>query len=93
MSTKKNTAKTKVKQVFNQAKASLKLLEYFEMGTLAKAGSMTNDKLLAALRKIGVSSADDVESLRLRVERLEAEVSTLRSGHGPSTLNDKIPQA
>lgn len=94
MAVKKSVSKTKAKmtEVLNQAKASLKVFENFEKETLAKAKtfvkipvagnpkSITNEKILASLRKIGVCTQKDLESLRLRIEKLEGEVASLKSG-------------
>lgn len=94
MAVKKSVSKTKAKmtEVINQAKASLKVLENFEKETLAKAKTfvkipiagnpktLTNDKILASLKKVGVSTQDDLESLRLRIEKLEGEIASLKSG-------------
>jgi len=75
-----------------QAKQSLKILESIEKETLAKAKNfvkipvpgdpkkMTNDKILASLRKIGVAAESDVESLRLRIEKLEAQLAIQNEG-------------
>lgn len=94
MAVKKSVSKTKAKmtEVFNQAKASLKVLENFEKETLAKAKTFvkipvsrnsktltTNEKILASLKKVGVSTQDDLASLRLRIEKLEGELASLKS--------------
>lgn len=72
-------AKGKVTEVINQAKeqakASLKILESIPLDRKA----LTNEKILVSLKKMGVATADDVESLRLRIERLEGELNVLKS--------------
>lgn len=86
---KKSAAKTKtkVKEVLNQAKASLRILEALEKETR----SATSEKLFTALKKMGIATADDVESLRIRLENLEAEVAAIRSSQGAS-VGENIPQ-
>lgn len=93
MAKKMSVSKTKAKmtQVFNQAKESLKLLETFEKETLAKAKTfvkipipgnpktLTNETILASLKKIGVCTQHEMDSLRLRVEKLEGELASLKS--------------
>lgn len=76
--------KQKVTQVFNQARESLKLLESLEKETLAKARSfikiplptdhrrLTNERILASLKKLGVATHSEVTQLKARVEKLEA---------------------
>src|SRR4051812_38587865 len=84
-----NTRK-KVSQVFNQAKTqakeSLKLFEMIEKETLAKAKNLvkipnqaerrklTNEKIVASLRKMGLATQTEVDELRARVEDLESRL-------------------
>jgi polyhydroxyalkanoate synthesis regulator phasin len=89
MATKKNLSATKekVSKVINQAKESLKILETLERETLAKAKSfvkipsaadgrrLTNDKILASLRRLGVAAQSEVDALRARVEKLEGDLA------------------
>lgn len=89
--TRKNLANTKEKvaRVFNQAKDSLKLLETLEKETITKARSfmkipsasetrrMTNEHILASLRRIGVADASQVAALEKRVSELESQVAAL----------------
>ena len=89
--------KKRMNKVIDQAKQSFKILETLEKETLAKAKEfvkipiygdpkkMTNDKILASLRKIGLASQSEVDSLRLRVEKLEAQLA-LVSQSGDDTL-------
>lgn len=91
--------KKRVNKVIDQAKQSLKILETLEKETLAKAKNfikipipgdpkkMTNDKILASLRKLGVATQSEVDSLRLRVEKLEAQIAL-----AAETANDTLPQ-
>jgi polyhydroxyalkanoate synthesis regulator phasin len=82
--------KKRVGKVIKQAKQSLKILETLEKETFAKAktfasmipsgGSdaakkMTNDKILSSLRKLGVPTQAEVDALRARIEKLEAELT------------------
>jgi hypothetical protein len=85
-SAKKNLSNTKQKvtDFFHQAKDSLKILETFEKETIAKAKSfvkipnsterkrMTNERILAGLKKIGVATQEEVNALKVKVQRLEA---------------------
>jgi hypothetical protein len=91
--------KKRVNKVIDQARQSLKILETLEKETLAKAKSfikipiygdskkMTNDKILASLKKLGVASQSEIDSLRLRVEKLEAQIAL-----AAETTNDTLPQ-
>ncbi len=91
--------KKRVNKVIDQAKQSLKILETLEKETISKARNfikipisgdprkLTNDKILASLRKLGVSSQTEVDSLRMRVEKLEAQLA-LQTQHE----NDTLPQ-
>jgi polyhydroxyalkanoate synthesis regulator phasin len=86
-----------IDQAIDQAKQSLKILEALEKETLAKAKEfvkipisgdpkkLTNDKILASLRKIGLASQTEVDSLRMRVEKLEAQLALLNQ-RGDDTL-------
>jgi hypothetical protein len=89
--------KKRVNKVIDQAKQSLKILETLEKETLAKAKDfvkipisgdprkMTNEKILASLKKLGVATQAEVDSLRLRVEKLEAQLA-LQSESAEDTL-------
>lgn len=84
MSARKNVAKAKAKvtQVLTTARESLKLLEALEKDTVARAKAyvrMPVPMSIASLRKLGLASAGEVESLRLRVERLEAQITVMES--------------
>src|SRR4051812_34981228 len=92
MAMKKRVNKV-IDQAKQSAKQSLKILETLEKETLAKAKNfvkipisgdpkkMTNDKIMASLRKLGVASQSEVDSLRLRLEKLEAKIA-LQSDDG-----------
>jgi tRNA(Ile)-lysidine synthase TilS/MesJ len=89
--------KKRVNKVIDQAKQSFKLLEALEKETFARAKEfvkipiygdpkkMTNEKILASLRKIGLASQAEVDSLRLRVEKLEAQL-TMATRNDDDTL-------
>jgi polyhydroxyalkanoate synthesis regulator phasin len=89
--------KKRVGKVIDQAKQSLKILEMLEKETLSKAKNfvkasgdtkkLTNDKILASLKKLGVPSQSEVDALRSRVEKLEAQLAL----HQEETMNE-IPQ-
>ena len=86
-----------------QARQSLKILEALEKETLAKAKNfvkipipgdpkkMTNDKILSSLKKLGVATESEVESLRLRVEKLEAQLA-LQTEESPEGSSAAFPQ-
>ena len=100
---KKSASKTKqkVSEVFNQAKESLKLFETLERETIKKAKKLmhippaaerrklTNDKILAGLKKVGVATQDELNSLLLRIEKLEAAVATQMDNEIPRKLKVK----
>lgn len=77
------TGKLKVTQVLSQARESL---EAFEKGALAKAKSfvkfpnsadrkrLRNDRILSSLRKLGVATQQEVDSLNAKIEKLESAV-------------------
>jgi hypothetical protein len=89
-----------VSQVFNQARESLRLLEALEKGTLARAKTfvrlskateqkrMANEKLLSSLRRLGIAPQSEVNDLRMRIEKLEAELVQLTT---PVNLVEEIP--
>jgi polyhydroxyalkanoate synthesis regulator phasin len=80
--------KKSVGKVINQAKQSLKILEALEKETFKKAKTfasaiptsddakkLTNDKIISSLRKLGVPTQSEVDALRARIEKLEAQLS------------------
>jgi hypothetical protein len=81
-----------------QAKESLKILQTLERETLAKARTLvrnplpgnrrqlTNERILASLRKIGVAPQSEVDALKARIERLEAALKT-----GKRPVRQEIP--
>jgi polyhydroxyalkanoate synthesis regulator phasin len=83
--------KNKVSQVLHQARESLKILETLEKETLAKARTfvrnplamdrkrLTNEKILASLKSLGVASQSEVDELQAKVEHLENELSSLHA--------------
>lgn len=87
----KNVQKTKdrVNQVFNQARESLKVLETLEKETLEKAlrfvrmpetevrKRLSNEKILASLKKVGVATQAEVDSLETRLASLENQLREL----------------
>jgi polyhydroxyalkanoate synthesis regulator phasin len=82
-------SKEKVSKILGQAKDSLKVLEALEKEALAKAKGfvkiparetrkkLTNDKILASLRKLGVATQSEVDALKQRVKTLESALSKL----------------
>lgn len=87
-------AKEKIDQVFTQARESFKLLQTFEKEALAKARSfvkksntretlqLTNDTILAGLRKLGVATQAEVDALKFKLQDLEASMkSTNHAAH------------
>jgi hypothetical protein len=78
----KKTAKEKVTHALNQAKDSLKMLETLEREALAKARSyvklptaeegrkLTNAKISAGLKKLGVVTKGELKTLEQRIEKL-----------------------
>jgi hypothetical protein len=91
MAEKKKSRVSKVSQVLTQARESLKLLETLEKETLAKARTfvrnplqnngkrLTNEKILASLRSLGVATRGEVEALERKVEELQAEIIALNT--------------
>ncbi len=94
----------KVSQVLNQAKESLKLLETLEKETLAKARTLvklpipkntknlTNDKILASLKKLGLATRAEVDVLRARVDKLEAAFATASEQRAKKTSTKNAAQ-
>ena len=90
--------KKRVGKVIDQAKQSLKILEMLEKETMAKAKDfvklsgdpkkLTNDKILSSLKKLGVPSQAEVDALRARVEKLEAQLAL----HQDQESMNEIPQ-
>jgi len=73
-----NATRKKVTRVFNQAKESLKL---FEIAKLAPS--------LASFKKLGLATQDEMNSLLLRIEKLEAALAAKES----SRATRSMPQA
>lgn len=81
-----SAAARKVSKVFNQARASLKVLEALEKETFAKAKTFVRnplqaeqkDKILASLRSLGVATRAEVEALEQQVTLLTQELMVLR---------------
>jgi len=97
---KKNSkAKSKVAQVLNQAKESLKILQTLEKETIAKARSfvkipgpaerkrLTNEKILSSLKKIGVATHSEIAALQEKLRQLEIKVQQSTEGHRPRHSN------
>jgi hypothetical protein len=92
MPTYKDFMKTKEKfsKAFNQAIESVRVLRVLEKETLAKARSfvrvpsakerrsMTNERILKQLQKVGVASQAELEVLRQQVHKLQMELAQLR---------------
>lgn len=89
MPSKKSSMTTKdtVTKVLSQAKESLKVLEALEKEALAQIKNfkipsaaerkrLTNETILASLKKIGVATQTEVDELRSRIESLEAQIAT-----------------
>ncbi|MEO5969231.1 MAG: phasin family protein [Bdellovibrionia bacterium] len=87
--------KAKIEQVLTQAKDSVKMLGDIEKKTVAKAKSfikipgsrerrrMTNDRILSGLRRLGVATQAEVDSLSSKIQELEASVH--HPSHGASS--------
>jgi hypothetical protein len=102
MSKKKSFSQTKrkVSNAIQQAKESLKILETLERESFAKIRSLfkiptpeerkriTNERILASLRRIGVATQSDLDRLNAKVERLEfaLEARTKSSNSHRSTF-------
>jgi hypothetical protein len=83
--------KSKVSQVWNQARESLKLLETLEKETFAKARTfvknplpanrkrLTNEKILASLQTLGVASRAEIKALEAKVDLLQSELTALHA--------------
>lgn len=91
MAEKKKSRVSKVSRVFTQARESLKLLETLEKETLAKARTfvrnpihvsrkkLTNDKIAASLKSLGVATRAEVEQLERKVEALQNELAAIQA--------------
>jgi polyhydroxyalkanoate synthesis regulator phasin len=62
------------KETFAKAKTFASMIPSASSGSDA-AKKMTNDKILSSLRKLGVPTQAEVDALRARVEKLEAELT------------------
>jgi hypothetical protein len=79
-------AKTTIEQVISQARDSMKVLGTLERQTLAKAKSfvkipsakerrrLTNDRILSGLKRLGVATQAEVDTLNGKVRALEASI-------------------
>ncbi|MEK6580235.1 MAG: hypothetical protein AABZ55_13500 [Bdellovibrionota bacterium] len=100
-----NRTKAKVSQVLNHAKDSLKILEMLEKETIAKAKSFiqvplgsdprkkTNEKINLSLKKLGIATKSDLDALKARIEKLEAQFDKNDSTKDPHTeMSGTLPQ-
>lgn len=76
--------KTKMKKAISQAKESLKFLELAKdqaktFVNIPKAKEISNEKLVAGLKKLGLAKQEDLEALQARVETLETKVEALEA--------------
>ncbi|MBL7715681.1 MAG: hypothetical protein JNL01_09455 [Bdellovibrionales bacterium] len=92
-------AKETVNKVINQAKESLKVLEALEKETLAKAKVLVNVKLpnreetkkltnaviIENLKKLGVATQSEVETLKSKISALEEQIAQISSSKSKST--------
>ncbi len=83
MSKPVSATKKRVRRVLNQAKESFKLFETLERKKLA------NDKILTSLKKMGVATQDEMNSLLMRIEKLEASLAT----QSPHRDSEFLPHA
>lgn len=88
MATQNNLSKTKeqVSKVFDQARKSLHVLRTLEKETLEKARTfvripsaaerkqLTQERILASLKKLGVATQSEVDALQVKVKHLEEEL-------------------
>ena len=95
MPSKKNVskaAKEQVTKVINQARESLKLLEsaksFIKIPKDPKG--LTNEKILASLKKLGVATQDEVQALRVRIEELEAKVDSQSARSSDRVITDTL---
>jgi polyhydroxyalkanoate synthesis regulator phasin len=63
------------KETFAKAKTFATLASAIPGSGSDAAKKMTNDKILSSLRKLGVPTQAEVDALRARVEKLEAELT------------------
>ena len=86
MAVKKTVSRTRAKvgkkvgRVIERARHSLKLIETLERDAISKARSFAN------LRRLGIATTEDLEKLRLRIERLEGELAAYRN----ATSSDRV---
>jgi hypothetical protein len=81
-------SKEKLDKIVSQAKDSLKILEALQKEGVARARSMmhlpskdlakqlTNEKIVASLKKLGLATRSEVRDLEKRVEELASELRT-----------------
>jgi hypothetical protein len=81
-------SKEKLDKLVSQAKDSLKILEALQKEGVARARSLmhlpskdlakqlTNEKIIASLKKLGLATRSEVRDLEKRVEELASELRT-----------------
>jgi polyhydroxyalkanoate synthesis regulator phasin len=89
---KKFNVRTTIQDVLDQAKDSFKIIGNFEKEALAKAKSfvkspnsidsyrLTHERILSGLRKLGVATQSEVETLKRKIQNLESSLRV--SAHG-----------
>jgi polyhydroxyalkanoate synthesis regulator phasin len=63
------------KETMKKAKTFASLASTIPSSSSDAAKKMTNDKILSSLKKLGVPTQAEVDSLRARIEKLEAELT------------------
>lgn len=87
-----SSARQQILKIMNQAKDSLKVLQTFEKETIAKARNfmpeqrrLTNEKILTGLKKMGVATQDEVQSLNSKIKNLESVMNKATRAKTAST--------
>ena len=96
---------TQVNQVLQRAKKSLKKFSPFEKVTLAKARTLvkipssavrkelTRERILASLKRVGVATQSDLNTLQQKILKLESSLRTSKTSSKPKVKSAKAKRA
>lgn len=62
----------KLSDVFKHITKYFKSLKFFQMSTQHERKQMTNEKILSSLRKMGVATQTELETLQEKIRKIEA---------------------
>lgn len=71
-------AKQFVSKIIEQAKDPKRLLELAKLPSLDDRRKLTNERILASLKRVGVATQSEVDSLKEEIQALRSELRALK---------------